>query len=291
MNILPSHGRADHAPVTLRCDAFEENHDTRFYFASKRHAHAVGSLQRFVEERRPGFAVLTGEVGCGKTITRAVLQELLVHKGCLVVEVENSMLDFDGLLLEIISQVRNCRVNPTTLPDRYARLVEFKNALSECVIEKDSYLVLILDEAQQLSPDTLEGLRALTNIVAERIHFMSVILLGQPELNLTLDAMRAVKSRIDTQVHLEPLEPAEMLRYLVHRMGFAGLQVSPPFTVDSLSMLGRLSEGVPRDINRICRGALDVAVEERLVWLDANLVHRIAMRSVSDAPLAQLDVN
>lgn len=279
--LLPSSPGADQ-PVQLECAAFEENHDTRFFFASKRHAQAVSTLEEFIDAKGAGFGVLTGEVGCGKTITRAVLQEVLHRRGHIVVEIENCLLDFDGLLLEIISQIRNVRITSAVLPDRYSRIVEFKRALTECVINAETYLVLILDEAQQLNEEALEGLRSLTNIVAERSHFMSTILLGLPELNVNLAKSTAVQSRVNARVHLSPLGPAEMLRYLVHRMGLAGLQVSPPFTVDSLSLLGRLSAGVPRDINRICRGALNVAVERELVWLDANLIHRIASDTALD---------
>ena len=244
-------------------------------------------LEKFVSTRSPGFAVLTGESGCGKTITRAVLHELLLSGNNVVVEFENCLLGFDGLLLECVSQLRNTRVSSAEFPDRYSRLAEFKRCLREYVIAQNKHLVIVLDEAQQLDIATLEGVRALGNIVAERQHFSSAILLGLPDLNETLGTMPALEARIETRIHLEPLGPAEMLRYLVHRMGFAGLQVSPPFTVDSLSLLGRLTNGVPRQVNRICRQALNIAAERELVWLDANLIHQVACDSaigIDDAP-------
>ncbi|MEM7252802.1 MAG: AAA family ATPase [Pseudomonadota bacterium] len=276
MSLLPNNHTRHHIPRRLRCQPFEENHDTRFFYPSREHGLALHKCEALVDDRVSGFAMLTGEIGCGKTMTRAVLREALERRGARVVEIENGLLDFDGLLLELVSLINGVRARSQTLPDRYSRLAAFKRALNECLTDAGQHLVIVIDEAQQLGAEALEGLRSLTNLVAERSGLLSIVLVGLPPLIERIAAMPAVDSRVEYRAHLGPLGPAELLRYLVHRMAFAGLQVSPPFTVDSLSVLHHISGGVPREVNRICRGALNFAVTHRLLEMDARLVHRIA---------------
>ncbi len=274
-------GSASKAPrpsglLSLRHQPFDNTRDTRYFFASSGHAEAISRLEFLVEDRNMGMGMLTGEIGCGKTITRTVLHKKLVNDRQVVVSIENCILSFDDLLLEMLSQIRQERVHPSDLGDRYSRIVAFKQALTRYVVEKNRHLVIMLDEAQQLSPQDLEAVKALTNITAERRNFLTIILIGQPELRANIKALPQVDQRISLRYHLNPLSPREMVHYLMHRLRTAGLQGPPPFTREAIERLSEVSRGIPRTINHICKLALDHAIAHQLEYLDSRVIRAVS---------------
>ena len=263
------------AGIILREQPFDNTRDTNYYYASSGHAEALSRLGFLVEDRNMGMGLLTGEIGCGKTVTRTMLHRQLARPAHLVVSLENCLLEFDDLLLEIISQMRGERVSSAELPDRYSRLSSFKQLLMRQVAESGRHLVILLDEAQQLSPASIEALKGLTNIASERQNFLTLVLIGQPELRATIRQLPQVDQRISLRYHLNALSHDETRRYLEHRLQVAGLQGPSPFDEDAVRRLFETSGGVPREINRICKLALDHARANSITRLDAGIINTV----------------
>ena len=261
--------------IVLRQQPFDNTRDTSYFFASGGHAEALSRLGFLVEDRNMGMGLLTGEIGCGKTVTRTMLHHQLARPAHLVVSLENCLLEFDELLLEIISQMRGERVSSAEMPDRYTRLSTFKQLLMRKVAESDRHLVILLDEAQQLSSASIDALKGLTNIASERQNFLTLVLIGQPELRGTIRQLPQVDQRISLRYHLNAMSHEETRRYLEHRLQVAGLQGPMPFDGEAVRRLFETSGGVPREINRICKLALDHARANGVATLDAGIISSV----------------
>jgi general secretion pathway protein A len=203
---------------------------------------------------------------------RTLLYARLADDAHVRVSLENSLLDFDGLLLEILSQMFGERLQPGDYPDRYTRLAAFKRFLSEQIAARDRHLIILIDEAQQLEPGTLEALKALTNIASERRNFLTMILIGQPELRAQLKQLPQVDQRISLRFHLTALSRAETADYVMHRLRTAGYCGEMPFSEPALDLLHRASRGVPREINRLGKLALDHVLTRALGRFDVDAI-------------------
>lgn len=274
---LSKQSSEDRPSAALQCKRapFENNRDGDFFFQSSGHAEALSRLAYLVEDRNMGIGLLSGEIGCGKTLTRTVLHRQLTRGKNHAVSLENGLLDFDGMLLEIISQIKGERVMPQALPDRYTRLAAFKQTLMRHIIDKQNHLVILLDEAQQLESGILEQLRGLTNIASERQNFISLILIGQPELRSTIRRLPQVDQRISLRYHLNALSLAETGQYLRHRLAVAGLAGDYPFTPEAEKLVFEYSAGVPRAINRLCKLALEHAMTRLDVSLTPSVIDTV----------------
>jgi len=256
---------------------FDNVRDTRYFYPSSVHGEALSRLLFLAEDGNMGIGMLTGEIGAGKTILRTVLHSRLDNHRYVRVSVENCLLDFDDLLLEIISQILGERQYPKDYPDRYTRLAAFKKILSEQIVGNGRHLVILLDEAQQIEPRTLEAIKGLTNIASERQNFLTLILIGQPELRGLVRRVPQVDQRISLRYHLGELEAQDMRPYLEHRLRSAGWQGECPFEPDAVELLHQVSRGIPREINRICKLALEHALRTR-----QQLISRAAIQAVAD---------
>jgi type II secretory pathway predicted ATPase ExeA len=236
---------------------FDSTRDTRYFFPSAAHAEALSRLLFLADDRNMGMGLLTGEIGSGKTLLRTVLHARLSPETHVRVSIENGLLDFDALLLEILSQIQAQRLRASDFPDRYTRLAAFKRLLTEQVVGQGRHLVILLDEAQQLEPACLDAIKGLTNISSERQNYLTVILIGQPELRGHLRQIPQVDQRISLRFHLSALTPDETREYVRHRLTVAGYSGAFPFDEEALDHLYRASRGIPREINRIGKIALE----------------------------------
>jgi general secretion pathway protein A len=216
------------------------------------------------EDRNMGMGLLTGEIGSGKTLLRSVLHARINAETHVRVSIENSLLGFDDLLLEIISQIRGERLLPSDCADRYTRLSIFKRLLTDQVAARGRHLVILLDEAQLIALEDLDAIKGLTNIASERQNFLTLILIGQPELRVRLRQLPQVDQRISLRFHLTALSPEETAEYVAHRLRVAGFEGEFPFTEEALDLLYRASRGIPREINRVCKIGLDHVLNEQL---------------------------
>jgi general secretion pathway protein A len=221
--------------------------DPRFLFLSDRHREAYQHLLFGIQQRK-GFIQLTGEVGAGKTtLCRHLLENLgpnyttaLILNPCLT-ETQLLVTILDELGLKARKQ------------DRVARLEALNTFLLEqATLGRD--VVLIIDEAQDLSLELLEQVRLLSNLETDDRKLLQIVLMGQPELRDKLNdpRLRQLRQRITVRYHLTPLSRGEMSQYIRHRIHISGGNGRPSFSPWALWKVFRYSKGIPRLINAVC---------------------------------------
>ena len=246
----------------LRRAPFELNPDPSFLFRTKRHYEALATLYYGIRQQK-GFVVLTGEVGTGKTLLIRCLLQLLKGTECVCAYVFNSRLSPREFLQYVAGDlgVNVSRRNKT----------EILLALSKYVLsryQRQLLTVLVVDEAHDLSADTLEEVRLLTNLETADRKLLQVLLVGQPELDKKLDSvgLRQLKQRIALRCRLAPLDLEETISYIRHRLTLAGTGADAVdlFPEETIETVFRYSGGIPRLINTICENALITAYARRL---------------------------
>ena len=254
----------------LREPPFSITPDPRFLYMSARHREALAHLVYGVGEHG-GFVQLTGEVGTGKTsVCRCLLEQLPSHVDLALVL--NPRLSPVELLATVCDELR------ISYPAGTTSAKEFVDRLNRHLLEAHAggrRTVLIIDEAQNLSPEVLEEVRLLTNLETTREKLLQVILIGQPELTAILDQpkLRQLAQRVTARYHLEPLSRVETRAYIRHRLAVAG-RGRPVFTEAALRTLHRRSRGIPRLINAIADRALLGAYALERPQVDAATVRR-----------------
>jgi general secretion pathway protein A len=245
--------------------------DPRYLYLSPRHADALAHLLYGISESG-GFIQLTGEVGTGKTtLIRSVLEQL--PEKAEVALILNPRQSPQELLQSVCEELR------ISLPqDRSAKaLVDTLNAELLRANAADRRIVLIIDEAQTLSPELIEQVRLLTNLETPKQKLLQIILIGQPELRAMLarPEMRQVAQRVTGRYHLEPLSAQETASYVRHRLRVAGAQ-RDLFKRGALRQLYKESGGIPRLINVVADRALLAAYTQEQSEIDSRLVKNAA---------------
>jgi general secretion pathway protein A len=251
---------------------FSNTPDPRFVYLSPRHEEALAHLLYGVRERG-GFVQLTGEVGTGKTTTcRYLLSQL--PEGVDVALIVNPMLTPEELLATVcdelgVTYTREARTRKALVDALYRHLLSAHG--------RGRRTVLIVDEAQNLSPDALEQLRLLTNLETATEKLLQIILIGQPELTALLGRtqLRQVAQRVTARYHLQPFGERDSRAYIARRLQVAG-QSLRLFEPAALRRVHRASRGVPRLINVICDRALLGAFSEGKRVVTARTVARAA---------------
>jgi general secretion pathway protein A len=244
--------------------------DPRFLFFSERHREALQHLLYGIRERK-GFVQITGEVGAGKTtLCRAALERL--GPGFKTALILNPVMSSSQLLRTILTELG---LQPPGRADRVAYLDLLNRFLLEQVpLGYD--VVLLIDEAQDLSPELLEQVRLLSNLETDRQKLLQIVLIGQPELREMLDdpRLRQLRQRITVRYHLAPLDRDETELYLYYRMQVAGSNGAPTFSPWALARIWRYSRGVPRLINAVCDTALLAGYVDGVTHLTGRHVGR-----------------
>jgi len=226
--------------------------DPRFLFLSERHRDALEHLLYGIRERK-GFIQLTGEVGAGKTtLCRAALERLGPEVRTALIL--NPVLSSPQLLRTILVELG---LEPAGRADRALYLEQLNSYLLEQA-HAGHDVVLIIDEAQDLSPELLEQVRLLSNLETDRQKLIQIVLIGQPELRAMLDdpRLRQLRQRITVRFHLRPLDRSETELYVHWRMQVAGGNGRPTFSPWAMRRIHRYSRGIPRLINAVCDTAL-----------------------------------
>ena len=242
-----------------------------FLFFSHRHKEALANLTYGIKER-VGFIEITGEVGTGKTtICRHLLNQL--DEKTKTAFIFNSNLSGVQLLQTIVEDFGI----KTEKKSKGALFSELNRFLIE-QLSFNNNVVLIIDEAQNLSLQLLEQVRMLSNLETENEKLIQIVLVGQPELRekLKLPALRQLRQRISVRYHIEALEDQEVPLYIAHRLKLAGAVngMSPLFTDEAFKVLTRYSSGIPRLVNIVCDKALLLAFVLEQRRIDENIVNR-----------------
>ena len=247
--------------------------DPRYLFMSERHGEALAHLVYGVTESG-GFMQLTGEVGTGKTtLVRTLLQNKLPTNAdvAVVLNPRLSVIEF----LETI-----CEELGILAPENRGSVKALVDSLNQQLLKAHAEgrrVILVVDEAQNLSRDVLEQVRLLTNLETSKQKLLQIILIGQPELRdlLAREDLRQLAQRITGRYHLEPLSRDETAQYIEHRLRVAGA-LGEIFDSSAKREVFRLTEGVPRLINVICDRALLGAYSRETRRVNRRLVRHAA---------------
>lgn len=256
---------------SLTTDPFANTRDSRFYFGSVAHETALSQLRALLDDGNQGWGSLCSETGLGKTLLRTLLHKTLDPHRFVGISIETSLLSFDELLLEIISQISGKRVYSSEFPDRYSRLSEFKLLLTEHIVNSGRHLVILFDEAHGMDVETLDGFRNLSNIGAEQCNLMSFVLIGGSGLESRLRRMPELGQRIAVWSSLTPLDAQQTRAYVQHRLNAAGCRQAVMLAEQTWNRLQQASGGVPREINRILKHSLSLACQTGTGFGDISL--------------------
>ncbi len=247
--------------------------DPRYLYLSERHAEALAHLLYGINESG-GFIQLTGEVGTGKTtVVRTLLSRVPQHADVAVIL--NPRVTPVEFLLTICEELGLPIAD--TDRDSVKQMVDALNRRLLSSHAEGRRIIVIVDEAQNLSAEVLEQVRLLTNLETPTQKLLQIILIGQPELRDLLDRndLRQLAQRITGRYHLKPLSREETQGYVRHRLRVAGA-VGEIFTAGALKEVHRLASGIPRVINVSCDRALLGAYTQETRKVTAALVRRAA---------------
>lgn len=256
---------------SFKCKPFDLTPNPDFLFLSNTHRKAMTFLEYGIREKI-GFIMLTGEVGSGKTTI-----------------IRNFIKNIDGSVK--LSKVNNTKVNSEELlaliNEDFGLDVEGKNKtkllreLNEFLIDlyaRNYQPVLLIDEAQNLTPDLLEEIRLLSNLETDRTKLLQIILVGQPELRdtLKLDKLRQLRQRISINYHLSPLSCEEISEYIRHRLKIAGNPEAFKIDKEMIDIIYEFSRGIPRLINILCDYGLITAYVEGRPYVTTEIIKDVA---------------
>ncbi|MEZ4279564.1 MAG: AAA family ATPase [Myxococcota bacterium] len=250
---------------------FEMTPDPSFLYLGEAHREGLATLVYAVNSGK-GFVMLTGEVGTGKTtLLHALLGQLdSTTNSAFIFNPRLDPLGFFRVLFEELGVGPAC--------DSKA---EYLLALNHYLIEKlaaNERVLLIVDEAQNLSTEMLEEIRLLSNLETPTSKLIQIMLVGQPELQALIDKpeLRQLRQRIALRHHLRPFDERELAEYVEGRLEKAGYTGRGLFHKKALRELYRVTEGTPRLINNVCDGAMLLGYARQQSVIGADAIREVA---------------
>jgi putative secretion ATPase (PEP-CTERM system associated) len=269
---------------------FQLNPDPSFYFGSRGHKRAFAYLEYGLYQSE-GFIVITGEIGAGKTtIVRSLLEQLDREK-VVAVQLVSTQLDADDMLRAVGAAFGI----PVKSVDKAMLLASLEAFLCQLAVDKKRAL-LIVDEAQNLTPRAVEELRMLSNFQLGDQALLQSFLVGQPELRSMMhgEQMQQLRQRVIASYHLGPLDKEETRGYIEHRLKHVDWKDDPKFDPACFDLIHTLTGGIPRRINTLCNRLLLAAfLAERHVLETADvqaIAHEIRDELGPDAALSTMSV-
>jgi len=231
---------------------FQLNPDPAFYFGSRGHKRAFAYLQYGVYQSE-GFIVITGEIGAGKTTIVRSLFEQLDRDRLVAAQLVSTQLDADDMLRSVSAAFGL----PAKAVDKATLLASLEAFLCQLAIDGKRAL-LVVDEAQNLTPRAVEELRMLSNFQLGEQALLQSFLIGQPELRDMMHGqqMQQLRQRVIASYHLGPMDKAETQAYIEHRLVHVGWKGDPSIDAAAFELVYTLSGGIPRRINTICNRLL-----------------------------------
>ena len=251
---------------------FSVTPDPSFFYTNLAYQEAYAELQYGIKAKK-GLIVITGEAGTGKTTLLRKLMTDHLHGPIQTVFVSNTYLDFTELL-QVIHHDLGLGIDD-------ANKLKLLQELNDYLITqlKQSHVVSVLvDEAQYLSDDALEGLRLLSNLEINQEKLIQIVLMGRPELQAKLEppTLRQLKQRVALQCRLFPLIRSEVGPYIDFRLWAAGYTSNDLFSPDAVRLIATYSYGIPRLVNIICDNALLTAYARNQQNVSAEVIKQVA---------------
>ncbi len=266
---------------------FQLTPDPAFYYESLTHKKALSYLGYGLNQGE-GFVVITGEVGSGKSILVAHLKQKLDDQRMTVGEVVTSALD-DDEMVHVIARSFGLDISGS---DKAAALAAIELFLHE-EARSGRRVLLIVDEAQNLSIGALEELRMLSNFQLGSHPLLQTLLLGQPEFKQLLaqsDELEQLRQRVIASHHLEPMQPGEVEPYVMHRLRHVGWNGSPELEAGMWVKLHKATGGIPRKVNQVMTRLLLLgAVEEESV-LSTDMLDTVVEEMTGDSAASANEV-
>lgn len=244
--------------------------DPAFLYLGKQHALAYAMLQYGLLNDSGGFIVITGEVGSGKTtLIRRILAD--ANDAAILGLISYTHSEF-GELLQWVLMSLNLEYKNKSKAELYQDFAEYIRAQKRL----GKRVVLVIDEAHNLSPATLEEIRMLANLNTEQGQVLQLIISGQPELleNLRRPELHQFAQRVTIQYHLEALIKQECFDYIRHRLAVAGA-TTDIFDESALLLIAYYSRGIPRVINTLCDLSLLYGFAEQTGTIDDKIVRKV----------------
>jgi len=268
--------------------------DPKFFFSSESHKEALAAMWYGINGRK-GFILILGEEGIGKTtlihtiITMCHLRQSpflgLTGKSTLINHMHDNVGDkvrivlfhrghvtFEKLLKEILVKLKlplRSETKGTMMHELYHYLIHS--------LKLGENVVVIIDEAHDISLEAIEELRLLSNLETSKSKLLQIVLVGKPELNTKLRAevIRQIRQRIVVNYHISPLTQEESRHYINHRLSIAGSSSSEVFTDKALALICRYGRGIPRRINILCSNALSFGCDLSQKKISASIVMKV----------------
>jgi putative secretion ATPase (PEP-CTERM system associated) len=247
---------------------FQLTPDHRFFFNSKGHNRAMAYL-RYGLEQGEGFIVITGGIGTGKTTLVRNLFDELSNMNVMAAQLVTTQVDPEDMLRMVCASfgLAHEGLNKATLLHNLEAIARARHA-------EGKQMLLVVDEAQNLPPRSVEELRMLSNFQVNNRALVQTFLLGQEEFKRTLQSpgMEQVRQRIIASYHLDPLSAEETEKYILHRLQLVGWKDDPTFNDGVFQMIYEFTGGVPRRINAMCDRLMLFGCLEEMHVLDKDAV-------------------
>lgn len=236
----------------LKGKPFQLNPDPAFLYASRGHKSALAYL-KYGMYQGEGFVVITGEIGTGKTTLIRSLLEQLDRQKVVAAQLVSTQLDAENLL-RAVATAFGIPVNSPHKAELLAQIEAFLTAL----VPRHKRALLIVDEAQNLSPRAVEELRMLSNFQLGNQALLQSVLVGQPELREVMRSarMKQLRQRVIASYHLGPMDRQETQGYIEHRLARVGWVGDPQFDAEAMDEIYGATGGIPRRINTLCNRLL-----------------------------------
>ena len=254
----------------LREKPFNLLPDPEYLYMSQGHEHVYTHLKYAILENK-GFTVITGEIGCGKTTLINFLLKKIKQK-VKVGLINNPCLPPNQFIKMLCQEFEL----PVDGKDKAEMLGLFHEFLLHQYAETNR-VIMIVDEAQNLPPRTIEEIRILSNLESEKDHLIQIILVGQPGLKSKLQRKELVQftQRVTVQCHLRHLDRPEVEQLIRHRLKVAGGNNQDIFTAEAIDAIFNHTQGIPRLVNILCDAALVYGYVDELRAIDKGTVENV----------------